>query len=223
MKSISFALVGLTFLLCTCSIGRADLLINEIMADPASGGGFGFDSNNDGTFGSADDEYLEIVNNMATTFDISGFTITDLGSTRHTFAASTVLSAGQAIVVFGGGTPMGTFGGSLATVASSGALSLNNGGDTVSVLDLSEDVVSTYIYGSEGDDSTSLTRDPDLTGGFVKHDETVGGLVGSPGVRINGTNFTAVPEPSAFAFLALTAGIVITARRVFLGKCTRDD
>ena len=79
------------------------------MADPAFGSGLGFDSNNDGAFDSTDDEYLEFVNDMATSFDISGYTITDLGLTKHTFAASTVLSAGQAIVVFGGGTPTGSF------------------------------------------------------------------------------------------------------------------
>ena len=67
------------------------------------------------------------------------------------------------VVVFGGGTPTGTFGGSVVQTASSGALGLNNAGDTVTLL--SPDMLTSiaYTYGSEGGNDQSLTRDPDIT------------------------------------------------------------
>ena len=208
MKCMVSSLVVIVFLACCTSVSRADLLINEIMADPT-----GFDSNNDGLFDATDDEYIEIVNNMVTSFDISGFKVKDSIATVHTFAASTILNPGQAMVVFGGGTPTGTFGGSAIAVAS--ALNLNNSGDTVSVTNAADAVIATHTYGSEGGHDTSLTRDPDLTGAFVRHDSTAGGLTGSPGLRIDGTAFSSVPEPSSFAFLALIAGVAVVGKRTF--------
>ncbi|MEZ6061149.1 MAG: lamin tail domain-containing protein [Planctomycetaceae bacterium] len=58
------------------------------------------------------------MNNGSTAIDIGGWTISDAVAVRHTFASPTVVNAGQAVVVFGGGTPTGGFGGAIVTTAS---------------------------------------------------------------------------------------------------------
>ena len=75
-------------------------------------------------------------------------------------------------------------------VASTGALSLNNGGDNVTLSDGSTDQ-ATVNYGSEGGDNQSLTRDPDVTGSFVKHSTATGSgsALFSPGTQIDGSSF----------------------------------
>jgi len=99
-------------------------------------------------------------------------------------------------VVFGGGTPTGEFGTSVVQTASSGALGLNNGGDSVT---LSDGVNSAAVvsYGGEGGDNQSLTRDPDITGPepLVKHSTATGsgGALFSPGTMIDGSNFDGCP------------------------------
>lgn len=171
----------------TVAAGPApSVVINEIHADPASD--LSGDANGDGTRDSGDDEFVELVNTGAGALDISGWTLSDGVSTRHTFPAGTVLAAGQAIVVFGGGTPTGAFGASLVQTASSGSLSLNNGGDTVTLADTLAAVIATEIYGSAGGDNQSLTRSPDLTGEFVKH-TTVDTALFSPGTELDGGYF----------------------------------
>ncbi len=160
------------------------LLINEINADPDSSTG---DANGDGTVGYADDEFVEIVNTTAGDLDVSGWTLSDGFSVRHTFPANSIVTAGCAVVVFGGGTPTGPFGGALVQTASTGTLGLNNGGDTVALMDGST-IYASYAYGSEGGNNQSLTRDPDVVGGepLVQH-TTATGAVGrrfSPGTQV---------------------------------------
>ena len=97
----------------------------------------------------------------------------------------------------GGGDPTGYFGGSLVQTSSNGLLGLNNSGDTLTLYDLSVDVVFSYTYGSEGADNQSLTRDPDISGPepLTKHSTATGssGALYSPGTRIDGTGFSGCP------------------------------
>ncbi|PYE85979.1 ExeM/NucH family extracellular endonuclease [Pseudoroseicyclus aestuarii] len=162
------------------------LVINEFLADPASG--LDGDANGDGTRDATDDEFVEIVNTGDTPLDLSGMTISDAVQVRHVFAQGTTLAAGEAIVVFGGGTPTGSFGGAQVVTASSGALGLNNGGDSITLAGADGSPIDTVTYGSEGGRDVSLTRDPDLTGGFAEHD-TVSGTDYSPGTEADGTAF----------------------------------
>jgi len=168
-----------------------NLVINEINADPASG--ISGDANGDGTRDSTDDEFVEIVNTGSTAVDISGFTLSDLSGLRHTFAAGTVIQPGQAIVVFGGGTPTGSFSGATVVTASSGSLSLNNSGDTITLADDMGTTITQVVYGSEGGANQSLTRDPDGTGSFAQHSTVTGanGALFSPGSQIDGSAFEA--------------------------------
>lgn len=162
----------------------AQIVINEIHYDPADPGG---DANGDGTRDATDDEFVEILNLGGFDVDVSGWTLSDNTIDRHTFPAGTTLSAGCGIVVFGGGTPTGTFGD--MEVQTAGTLSLNNGGDTLTLNDGTSDVASETYPGTV--DNQSITRDPDGTGSFVAHSTATGsgGALFSPGTQISGTNF----------------------------------
>ncbi len=171
------------------------LVINEIHADPAAG--LPGDANGDGVRNATADEFVEIVNTSPFDVDISGFTISDAVGVRHTFAAGTTLATGAAIVVFGGGAPTGAFGGALVQTATSGALGLNNGGDTVTLTAADATIIDEVTYGGEGGNNQSLTRDPDITGGFVQHSTVAdaGGALFSPGAETDGTSFVGGPPP----------------------------
>ncbi len=168
------------------------IVINELLADPDATNG---DANGDGTVNTTDDEFVEIVNAEASSLDISGWTLSDSVSVRHTFPSNTVIPASCSIVVFAAGTPTGAFGQSVVQVASSGQLGLNNAGDTVTLNNGTSNVAS-YTYGSEGGDNQSLTRDPDVTGDpLVKHATATGsgGALFSPGTMIDGSQFAGCP------------------------------
>ncbi len=164
-------------------------IINEIYADPDPVNG---DANGDGVVNITQDEFIEIVNNTGADLDISGWTLSDLVGTRHTFPANTIISDGCAIVIFGGGTPTGSFGSAQVQIASSSTLALNNAGDTITLHDGTE-AQAIVSYGSEGNNNQSLTRDPDITGllPLVQHSTAVGsnGAIFSPGTQINGSQF----------------------------------
>ncbi|MDX2416094.1 MAG: lamin tail domain-containing protein [Xanthomonadales bacterium] len=211
-----------------------NLVINEIHADPA--GSIDGDANGDGTREATQDEFVEIVNNDVVELDISGWTLADGFGVRHTFPAGTVVAQGCSIVVFGGGTPTGSFGKSLVQTASTGSLGLNNGGDSVILNDGANDVVTTG-YGSEGGDNQSLTLDPDITGAEprVKHSLATGsgGALFSPGTKIDGSQFEGCPstwvvneinaDPDATNGDANGDGIVNTSQDEFLELVNDSD
>jgi hypothetical protein len=151
--------------------------VNEILANEP-----GSDTNG---------EFVEIVNVGGTSASIGGWTISDATSVRHTFAAGTTLAPGKAIVVFAGSAsiPAGL---TNAVAASTGALSLANGGDSVVLKDGSAVVKNSFAYGSAlaGTDGVSMNRSPDASasGTFVLH-TTLGALQSSAGTRANGTAF----------------------------------
>lgn len=182
------AIVVLT--LFSTTPGVASVVINEIHADPQAG--LDGDANGDGVRHVSQDEFVEIVNNSGGDLDLSGWTLADATTIRHTFPPETVLPNLCAIVVFGGGTPTDRFGNSLVQTASSGSLGLNNTGDTVTLNDGISDVASA-AYGSEGGDNQSITLDPDILGAlpYTKHTVASGsdGVLFSPGTRIDGTPF----------------------------------
>lgn len=159
------------------AVGR--LLINEVLADPPAG----YDANRDGVAGVVDDEFIELVNVGAGALALGGATIADATGVRGTFAAGTVIPAGGALVVFGGGAP------ALPGVATAvvGTLSLNNGGDVVTVRAASGEVLATLSYGTEGGMDQSLTRarDRDANAGFVLH-RTLAATPASPGQAASG-------------------------------------
>ncbi len=168
----------------TPSGGR--LIINEVLADPPMG--LEGDANGDGVRCFRDDEFVEIVNAGDRDADISGYTIADGLRIRFTFPESTVVPAGKAVVVFGGGNPSEFEVTDTAQFfAASSGLALNNNGDTVTLADPHGNTVDFMTYGLEGGRDRSLTRavdgDPDAV--FIPH----GGRGFSPGLRQDGTPF----------------------------------
>ena len=165
------------------------LVINEIHADPDPDSG---DANNDGAIDSSDDEFIEIVNITGSPVSLSGWSINDAYTTRHTFPEFSIIPDQCAVVVFGGGEPSGEFGDSVVQVALS-SLGLNNDGDTLTLYDLGATAVISYTYYTEGGQNESLTRAPDIWGPdpLVLHStvEGSGGALYSPGTRVDGTLF----------------------------------
>jgi hypothetical protein len=155
----------------------ARVILNEILANEPG-------SNTAG-------EFVELVNVGGASIDISGWTVWDSTSARHTFASGTVLGAGKAIVVFGAasGIPTGT---PSAVGASTAQLNLSNSGENVSVRNAAGTTIDSYTYSStlSGTDGVSMNRSPDTsaTGSFVLH-TSMSTLSSSPGKRANGSAF----------------------------------
>lgn len=180
------------------------LILNEILADPPDGAAG--DANHDGTRSSAQDEFIELVNASSFDLNIGGYQLTTRGSSgadtvRHTFAADTTVAPGTSIVVFGGAQGATfdpahpAFAAALVLNASSGGLSLTNGGSVVKLLDPSGATVEQLAYGNagepDGDRNQSLTRAPDVTGDFTAHETASGsgGRLFSPGTRVDASPF----------------------------------
>jgi hypothetical protein len=185
-----------------------DMIINEILADPPSG--IAGDANGDGVRDSQHDEFVELVNTTASPLDISGWWLSDSGSSsgpiRHVFPSDTIVDPLCPVVVFGGGFPADSFPeNAIIQTASTGNLSLNNGGDTVTLFE--PDGANGAVVHSYNDASwaaiadQSMTRNPDITGqeplvGHTEPSNSVG--LFSPGRMVDGTPFPgAVPIPSA--------------------------
>ncbi len=165
-------------------------IINEIHADPDPTNG---DANGDGTIDVTDDEFVEIVNRTGAPLDMSGWTLADSVQVRYTFPAGTIIPANCVLLIFGGGTPTGNFGGAIVQALTMGSLGLNNDGDTVTLSEGGQDY-AIVSYGAEGGMNQSLTRDPDVVGTLplVLHSTAVGSgsALFSPGTQINGTPFS---------------------------------
>jgi hypothetical protein len=167
------------------------VVINEILADPPAA----TDVNGDGVNSTTDDEMVEIVNATGIAMNLSGMTLSDATGVRHTFPAGTVLPALGAIVVFGGGTVGATslHGGAQVQIASSGTLSLNNDGDTLS-LRLGTTPIDTVSYGAAANNDESIVRSPEVgtAATFVRHSMMAGAIAGArftPGTNVGGFGF----------------------------------
>lgn len=178
---------------------NSPLVLNEFLMDPGTS-----DTNGDGTVSNGEDEFLEFINISGADLDLSGFKVTDEGgyladSPRHIVPAGTIIPDGGVYLLFGGGTPdatrggtipNGNFGGSIFQASSSNTLNMGNSGDGIFILDNSDNVIFAYDSNeaglAEGDDQ-SITRNPDITGTFVLHTTTPSGEPNSPGFRIDGS------------------------------------
>jgi len=168
------------------------LLLNEILYDPPSGSEG--DANGDGTREAQEDEFLELINLSSQPLDMSGFKIYDAEALenddpRHVFPDGTLLEPGKAIVIFGGGTPTGGFGGAIVQTASGGILNMNNSGDFVTITDAGGSILVEFdIEPLSNNPDESYTRNPDLTGEFEQHNDNTP-LLFSPGTKIDQTPF----------------------------------
>jgi len=163
--------------------GTAELVIDEILADPGSV----VDANGDGAVSSIDDEMIELVNIGSAPLDLGGATIADSYSVRVVLPDDTIIGPGEALVVFGGGTPQPL--GADVHVAT-GRLYLNNNGDTITIHDRTSAELARATYGSIGAGGRSIVRATELDpmAAFVPH-TTVSTLRASPGRRSDGQPF----------------------------------
>lgn len=170
--------------------------INEVCYDPSNTNLNG-DTNGDGAYDQTQDEFIEMVNAGTTVLDISKYKICDrviasgLLTVRHTIANSTFIAPGGAVVIFGGGTPRGTFGGALVFAdRGTAGLSMGNSGERVILTDSSGTVLDSLDTDALSDNpNESYTRNPDITGAYVQHATARAGILFSPGLRVDGTPF----------------------------------
>ena len=169
------------------------LTLNEILYDPSNEGLDG-DANGDGTYVQDEDEFIELVNTSGSTLDLSGWSVYDTeafenDTPRHVFAPGTTLADGGVLVLFGGGTPTGSFGGATVVTTTTGALNLNNSGDELIIENADGQAVLGFdVEPLSNNPNESYTRQPDLTGSFEQHSESNATLF-SPGTRADGTPF----------------------------------
>lgn len=212
---------------------KRDIVINEFLADPpdAAAG----DANHDGVRSTGDDEFVELANTTTHDIDISGYQILTRGTgasdtIRHTFASGTILPACTAIVVFGGGNPSPdnpAFGGAQILKASNGSLTLINAAGVITLRDQSATIVNFVSYGGstglDGDANQSVTRSPDTTGAFALHQSASGsggsgGLLFSPGTRVNGGAFIPCPPIARVEVSPSSATIEAGAQQQFTAR-----
>ena len=177
------------------------VVFNEVLTDGTVDG----DPNGDGDApDSVGDEFVEIVNTTGGDVDLSGFTLLENDfkvKARHTFTAATILAAGEAIVVFGGGTAPEDIDGATFLVANADdpgvplGLALSNDQDVMQLLDSDGKLVATFAYGpgtgSPEISDESYTRWPDVTGDFTAHSDASGDaeVRFSPGTGADGSSF----------------------------------
>lgn len=163
------------------------LILNEILYDPSNNGLDG-DANGDGTYVHREDEFLEFVNISSQNLDISGFKVYDedgwlSNSPKHEFPNGTIIPSGKALVLFGGGSPTGSFGGAIVQTSTSGDMNLNNNGDRMLFTNLADSVLIEFDIEPLSDNpNESYTRNPDITGDFEQHSDN-SALLFSPGTR----------------------------------------
>ncbi|MCX6308120.1 MAG: lamin tail domain-containing protein, partial [Bacteroidia bacterium] len=170
------------------------IIINEVLYDPSNVGLAG-DANGDGVYSQVQDEFIEFINLSSKSVNLEGYKIFDadglLAATpRHVFPANTIVKSGGCIVVFGGGTLIGTFGSALVQTSTTGDLNLTNAADSVTLTDPAGKIIVSYDYSPLSDNpNESYTRNPDITGDYIQHHFANTLLLFSPGTKIDGTPF----------------------------------
>lgn len=170
------------------------IIMNEVLYDPSNTGLAG-DANGDGKYAQNEDEFIEFINLSSKSVEMSGYKIFDssnllTGVPNHTIPANTIVPSGGCLLVFGGGTPSGLFGGAIVQTSTSGDLNMNNAGDIVTLTDPTGVVITSFDLTPMSDNpNESYTRFPDITGEFIQHHLANASLVFSPGTKVDGTKF----------------------------------
>lgn len=176
------------------TLAFSQLIINEVLYDPSNNALDG-DANGDGVYDQEDDSFIEFVNTGTKNFDISGYQIWDdtiSGGLKFVFPANSLVPPNGAVVVFGSGPLVGTFGNALlfsADTTMPSHLNFNNSGEVIVIKDANGKTVLTFDSDAlSNNPNESYTRFPDITGNFLQHGDTTNVLF-SPGTRTDGTPF----------------------------------
>ncbi len=203
---------------------RAQLIINEVLYDPSNSALEG-DANGDGVYDQEEDSFIEFINTGSFNYDASGLQIWDdttSGSLKYTVPTGTLVPPNGALVVFGGGTPTGNFGGAIVLTASSSpdGLNLNNSGEVIVIKDSNgQPILSFDSDALSNNPNESYTRNPDISGAFEQHGDNTP-ILFSPGTRIDGTPFDTVlvspPTPKDVTFRADLGQMGMAVSQVFV-------
>ena len=176
-----------------------EVVINELLADPAVGA----DPNQDGTADATQDEFVELVNAAGYSVDLEGLTLWDSqqDSARHTFGPNSTLKPGEAVVVFGGGMPALGVDRCNAYPAWNDdnslqlGLGMNNEGDTLTLRATDGTVVGSLTFDGSIEDA-SIVLNPEISGTDYTHHSYVTDSVGaySPCTLSTGAAFPTVSE-----------------------------
>lgn len=148
---------------------REVVVINEVLADPASGERG--DANGDGVRNSNEDEFVELLNTGQYAIDIGGWQLFDQGTSeakRLRFPIGTWIDPSERIVVFGGGSVANLQGKVFVDDGKIGG-GLRNAGDAVFLVDTGQDTLARMVYGADGGKNQSLVRWPEGTGAWQLH------------------------------------------------------
>lgn len=119
--------------MCEPAEATEQIVFADFKFDPPAGAAGDF--NRDGRRVGVEDEYVTLRNGGRMPLCISGWTLSDAKEKwRHVFPLGTRLKPGEALIVFGGGIPIGDFDAQVQW-ARSGQLSLSNDGDTIELRD----------------------------------------------------------------------------------------
>ncbi len=125
-------------------VANPSVVFTEILQEPTS-----IDANDDGITSESEDEFIEfILPREEEVLDLSGWKIKIDGITRHIFPYGSGLIPGQGAVIFGGGTPLGDFGGVLLQTASTGSLSIPNTGLIITLTNEEDNEKASACIGS---------------------------------------------------------------------------
>lgn len=140
MRFVAFLLPFIIAFAALAPAGSAQVLLNEILADPAS------DWDNDGSVSSKLDEWVEVINAGAIAVDLADYRLSDTSAgTSFRFALTGALAPGATRVFYGAEVVAWQ----TANGVSAYGLSLNNGGDTVSlyrIAGVDTSVTDSYSY-----------------------------------------------------------------------------
>jgi hypothetical protein len=165
MRFVAFLIPFVLAIATLAPAGAAQVLLNEILADPNS------DWDGDGAVNSKSDEWVEITNTGSTTVNLGDYRLSDLSAGMDfRFALSGNLGPGETraflgaeVVVWQEANGVSTFG-----------LSLNNSGDTVYLYRIAgsdTSAVDSYAYGTnQVKDDRSVGRHPDGGAAWVIFD-----------------------------------------------------
>jgi len=143
----------------------ADVVINELMADPASDWS---PSDGDDVYDSLDDEWIELLNAGGEAIDMTGWRLRDaVSDSSWKFEFSGVLAGGDMVVLYGNEA----YAWEDANGYTRNGLSLNNGGDTIELVRPDGSVAARVEYTSaDTRDDCSYGRQPDGGATWVLYD-----------------------------------------------------
>lgn len=164
---------------------RAGVVINEILPPSRQ------DASGDGRVREGGESFVELLNTESTAVDLSGWTLSDGGGTTYAVPEGTRVAAGDALLLFAGGSYRGNFGGTLVLTGSSLEPGSGGEGGSLQLRDGQGRLIDSHSW-SDHNRGISRVRQPEGTGTFVSHTaaDGSGGRSFSPGTRSDGTYFS---------------------------------